>query len=71
MKVDVTFLWIPGHAGIPGNEIVDKLARSVACEEHLPITDTTFSVREARSLISDTCLKTWQVEYDASETGLH
>lgn len=35
-KHDVTFVWVPGHAGDPLNERCDVLAKSAAAQPHLP-----------------------------------
>ncbi len=45
-KHRVTFKWVKGHAGIPGNEICDKLAVEASQKNQLNI-DTAYEAEEA------------------------
>ena len=47
----VTVIWIPGRSGIPGNEIVDKMAQEATNRQHtfipIPFSDFFRDVRGA------------------------
>ncbi len=45
-KHRVTFKWVKGHAGIPGNEICDQLAVEASQKDQLKI-DTAYETEEA------------------------
>ncbi|XP_066902852.1 uncharacterized protein [Halyomorpha halys] len=48
----IALQWIPGHAGIDGNEQADKLAKR-GCAENQPVLPLTY--RTVKSLISSYC----------------
>ena len=58
---DITFVWIPSHVGIRGNEIVDSLARAAVEGEtssvRLPYTDL-------KPKVNKYVKKQWQEEWD-------
>ena len=65
-----TFIWVPAHAGVEGNEKVDILAKQA-----LKITDVDLQVpmskAEVKSFIRTYAQTTWQGCWDISETGRH
>lgn len=65
---DVTFLWIPAHIGVRGNELADINAKkaSVAPEVTLEIS---YSKTEVKSLVKSKSSELWQSEWNSAATG--
>ena len=58
---DITFVWIPSHVGIRGNEIVDSLARQAVVEER---SDSSVPFSDLKPLVTNYIKKEWQKEWD-------
>ncbi|KAL2077950.1 hypothetical protein ACEWY4_025635 [Coilia grayii] len=67
---DVSFLWVPAHVGIKGNEIADKLAKEYLNKDvvMLPVGPGR---TELRSQLMGNIFKTWQAEWDKDLKGRH
>ena len=59
---NVTFVWIPAHVGIPGNELADSLAKSAA-EKEQNIVEVPLSKNEAKDLVMQFCKNKWRTIY--------
>ena len=53
----ITFQWIPGHVGIRGNTIADRLAKEAATQEQ---PQTPISFQQQKSIIKQTFKQDWQ-----------
>ena len=69
-KLEVDFIWIPGHKGIGSNPEADRLAKEAAS---LPNDDqkVILTNSEMKTVIHCICMKLWNEEYQASDTGDH
>ncbi|GFS48761.1 putative RNA-directed DNA polymerase from transposon X-element [Trichonephila inaurata madagascariensis] len=67
-KKDIRFCWIPGHAGITGNELADTAARSATgSSERFPIPHSDLKACFRQKLLS-----VWQSNWDQqTENKLH
>jgi len=65
--LEVTLAWIPSHVGIPGNEIVDKIAKD---SHKKPITVHVPKIKKLiESDIDNEVINIWQDRWDLSEKG--
>ena len=68
--VDLTFLWIPGHRGIVGNEIADESAKR-ALNLH-DVTQISANHHSIRSILRKKTIHFWQKKWrEANRTQLH
>ena len=69
MSSGVTFCWVPGHAGVEGNEKVDLLAKGSLGREvdiQLPLGRV-----ELRGLVKEGLVKEWQDGWEKEDKGRH
>lgn len=55
----VTFVWVPSHVGIHGNELTDKCARKALREESILIK-TSLCQTAAKAIIKSKIRDIWQ-----------
>lgn len=70
MGCAVRFLWIPGHAGVEGNEIVDGIAKSSLQSRQAEIR-VPLGRAELRSRIKKGIEKKWQEDWKNELKGRH
>lgn len=61
-KLDIKFMWVPGHRGISGNDEADRLAK-LACQEGHEI-QSIFSPLEHKATINNFFKNLTQLEWD-------
>ncbi|MGL5597690.1 MAG: ribonuclease H family protein, partial [Aeromonas sp.] len=66
----VSFLWVPAHVGIDGNEMADKNAKRSLNKNNVEI-DVKISKAEAKIIIKQAVTKFWQQKWDMEKTGRH
>lgn len=64
---DITFVWVPSHCSIPGNEKADSLAKVGALEGELYERQITFN--EYYYLARQNALASWQRKWSEGELG--
>ena len=68
MTIDVFFEWIPAHAGIRGNDIVDNLAKKGSRKEYIDVRVPNTNLELTNQMIS-IYKELWQTEWEISERG--
>lgn len=66
----ISFLWVPAHMGVEGNELVDHCAK-----ESLESNEVSLLVRpgrtELRSRLMEKVFQSWQLQWDKEVKGRH
>lgn len=70
MGVAVTFLWIPAHVGVWGNERADRLAKKALTRSE-PEISVHLGRGEMKVLIQREIMKQWQAQWDLERKGRH
>jgi ribonuclease HI len=65
-----TLSWIPGHANIAGNEIVDQLAKEAAKESMSLNEQYVITMSDVKQAVKTSTKIKWQNRWTISETTL-
>ena len=65
---EITFMWVPAHVGIVGNEKADKLAKEATAKEQVELS-IKLPKSEGKSIIWRAVDKEWQEEWDKESKG--
>ncbi|XP_037536736.1 uncharacterized protein LOC119413748 [Nematolebias whitei] len=68
MGLTVTFLWIPAHIGIRGNEMADKAAKEATKHNSVEI-EVKFSRAEIKSITKQRMREKWQKQWEEERKG--
>ena len=68
--MDVSFLWVPAHVGVEGNEEADIFAKQAQKSNAINIK-IPLSRAEVKSIISKHMYKICQESWDSMTTGRH
>lgn len=68
--VVVSFLWVPAHVGVEGNEVVDMLAKNSIKHETVDV-QVPISRAEVKTIIKQHSLNIWQEYWNTADTGRH
>ncbi|KAF0760651.1 RNA-directed DNA polymerase from mobile element jockey, partial [Aphis craccivora] len=66
----VTFIWIPSHIGIPGNELADTCAKQSISSPHSLVL-CSYSLKDSKHFITEYILKNWQHYWSTLRTYGH
>src|SRR6218665_4154928 len=66
----LTFVWIPNHIGIKGNEIADSLCKE-ATSHFIVDIEVSMELKDAYNDIDKYIAALWQNDYDSQTTGIH
>ena len=64
--IQITLQWIPGHCGLPGNEIADSLAKAGASQQQ---EDRPCSQRTIKSILRNNSKEEWLNRWATGLTG--
>ena len=67
MQITVGFLWVPSHAEVEGNEVVDMLAKK-ALKQDIQL-GVPLSKSEVKTIIKSEINKVWQEQWDRENKG--
>ena len=67
---EITICWIPSHIGLPGNEVVDSLAKAAIDSPDVDMV-VPYELREAYSVIDRHIRSKWQESWNNERTGRH
>ena len=66
----VCFMWVPGHFGVEGNEVADRLARESLSKENIDLNVMT-GKSECVSICNEKLELQWQNEWNQEQRGRH
>lgn len=66
----ITFIWIPSHIGIPGNELADICAKQSISSPHSLVL-CSYTLQDSKYFISEYILKNWQHTWSTLRTKLN
>nr|CAI5850692.1 unnamed protein product [Callosobruchus analis] len=71
-KKNVFFVWVPGHCGVPENELADRAARQAATPSapHYTVHVPLIKVADQKRYINHSICSAWQNSWDGLSTQL-
>jgi len=70
IQADLTFVWIPSHVDITGNEIADQIAGTATSYNDIT-HDVELELHEMQSLAERHIMKLWQTRWQECTTSAH
>lgn len=68
--IEISFVWVPAHIGVQGNELADKCAKNSAMHMNVDL-QIPFSKSEVKSVVKRKVRGRWQILWDSGLTGRH
>uniref|UniRef100_A0A1Y1LJ06 RNase H type-1 domain-containing protein n=2 Tax=Photinus pyralis TaxID=7054 RepID=A0A1Y1LJ06_PHOPY len=67
-RIEIVFMWVPGHVGIPGNEQADRAARTAICKDRVDVNFVMAT--DAKKYLKEKSVLEWQQRWERCNTHL-
>ena len=62
-RINIKFIWVPGHSNIDGNEVADRVAKDTANNPNIPVSEMALNWTSTKPILAEYFNRKWDREW--------